>query len=81
MTAHKEHQIKTIESVMSAVTTPPLLSGEAVKLEKSIDILIDGLAAEVAQLKQRHTEHVRRHVDGLTKHAGLKQKLLQREPL
>jgi hypothetical protein len=39
------------------------------------------LAAEVAQLKKRHIEHVRRHVSGFTKHAVLKQKLLQGEPL
>jgi hypothetical protein len=39
------------------------------------------LAEEVAQLKKKHSEHVRRHVDSFTKHAVLKQKLLQREPL
>jgi hypothetical protein len=44
-------------------------------------VLIDGLAAEVAQLKTRHSEHVRRHVDSFIKHTVLKHKLLQREPL
>jgi hypothetical protein len=39
------------------------------------------LAEDVAGLKKRHSDHVRRHVDGFTKHAVLKQKLLQREPL
>jgi hypothetical protein len=66
---------------MSAIRAPPILCEETTKVEKSIDMLIDGLAVEVAQLKKRHTEHVRRHVDSFTKHAVLKQKLLQREPL
>jgi hypothetical protein len=66
---------------MSVVRTPLVFCEETTKLEKSIDTLIDGLAVEIAQLKKRHNEHVRRHVEGFTKHSVLKQKLLQREPL
>jgi hypothetical protein len=66
---------------MSAIRAPPVLCQETAKVEESIDILIDGLAVEVAQLRKRHSEHVRRHVDSFTKHAVLRQKLLQREPL
>jgi ribosome-associated translation inhibitor RaiA len=79
--SHETHQINTLSGIILAVRAPPLLSEETAKLEKSIDTLIDGLATEVAQLKNKHNEHVRIHVDGFTKHAGLKHKLLQREPL
>jgi hypothetical protein len=58
-----------------------VLCEEAVKLEKSINTLIDGLATKISQLKKRHSEHIRKHADDFTKHTVLKEKLLQREPL
>jgi hypothetical protein len=50
-------------------------------MEKFIEVLIDEFVTEPAQLKKRHIKHVQTQVDGFMKHAVLKQKMLQREPL
>jgi hypothetical protein len=54
MAPHKPHQFKLLQELLIKLHTPPTLSEEYIKTEKSINGFIDNCIASLSQLKTLH---------------------------
>jgi len=78
---HSEHQKSDIEWVLKKALQPTPLPKELAALEKSIDILIDGLVRDAEQLRARHRQHINQQAQQRTGGSTLRRCLAGREQL
>lgn len=70
-----------IDEILETVLQPPQLSQHLVDMEKSIEVVIDGLVKDLEHLRVSHREHIKLFMENQKGRNTLQRKLIETSSL